>query len=631
MPPSKKYKPCQYKTCQICRVRSVTISDNCKKRIFMSRFPLDEDRCRQWVKLVGKEDLAYVPIEKLHELKYLCADHFKNRDFNNKKNRLKRSAIPSRNFNADPLPDDMLVDFPSHVFSDISRYVKNHASSVICVKRVSQSQVEAIAESCNSGTTGTNKTSTEPVPKLQQADVHLDHLYCKKETLQTPVEVQPATNDGSSKLDSDVETDEQIETDEDAFDNDSPPSPVPEIGNTHENIFSWQRTELIEADAPEAPTPVSEKLKLADDVVTLSLFCDDDPPIQSEPIAAVLEDVTVRCKDCTAVIDGFSFWCVQCLRGALCVACAASETHYAHYVLRSPKGATQNKTQAVLAVIRQQLVMENLLTLYETDGEGVKVEVKHEPEEPAPASPDPLAVGPHPDSQDTMEMEPYPYSQDTLEVEPYPDTTVKNKRVDEETDHQTVKRLRLNPRTRKPNSTVKMKADFQQKLLKVPANVLRRYQTDHTLYPGILRAPDIRASQQKHDALNVRRSQKVHILTLTPSDLISRGIELVTSSKITESQVLSPTASNFRRSRSLNVPIRGSETVQALTGDLKSQGVIQATTSNSRVSQDVRGRPMRDPSEMLRTVTSEAAVQLQPLTAEDIRKWSADRKRRRND
>ncbi|XP_063390059.1 uncharacterized protein LOC134675659 [Cydia fagiglandana] len=275
--------------------------------------------------------------------------------------------------------------------------------------------------------TGTNKTAAGSIPQLEQAEALSDHLYYKKQTLPAPVEVQPATKDGSSKLDIDLATDDPIETDADAFDNDSLPSPVPEIGETHENIFSWQKTELIEADVPEAPTPVPEKTKLPDDVVTLSLFCDDSAPIQSEPsapVAAVTEDVEVRCKDCAADIDGFSFWCVQCLCGALCVACAASEAHYAHYVLRSPKGATQNQTQAVLAVIRKQLVMENLLTLYETGEDGVKVEVKYEPEEPPSPSPapppDPLAVEEPPSPSPALAVEEPPSPSPALAVEEPP-------------------------------------------------------------------------------------------------------------------------------------------------------------------------------------------------------------------
>ncbi|XP_063389910.1 uncharacterized protein LOC134675560 [Cydia fagiglandana] len=147
MPPRKVNN--KFRRCQICGICSGSNSEN-NKRIFMSRFPLDADRCRQWVKLVGKEDLAYVPIEKLHELKFICGNHFEDKDFNKKKSRLIRSAIPSKNFYDDPLPDDMLIDFPSHVFSKI--YIpKNHEPSVIRYKGVSQSQVDTIAGPCNSG------------------------------------------------------------------------------------------------------------------------------------------------------------------------------------------------------------------------------------------------------------------------------------------------------------------------------------------------------------------------------------------------------------------------------------------------------------------------------------------------
>ncbi|XP_061724726.1 uncharacterized protein LOC133530717 isoform X3 [Cydia pomonella] len=687
--PSRK----RFTKCEICGKRATR--ENHEKRAFMAKFPLDEDRCRQWVKFVGNEDLIHLPIEKLHLLKHVCADHFENRDFNKIKSRLKKSAIPSKNLKAVPLPDEMLLDFPSHVYSNIG-IATNQNPRAICDNEVSLSQVEAIAGPSNSeprnvddleisqssqpnsseqastsnfqhvsnkapqqatlplsntASIGTNKTTAtlsleRSLAKLQ-TEVHSDHPYCKEKSLQSPFDVQPAIKDDSSKIDCDVMETGDPDTDADAFDDELSPSPVPEIAKTHEKVFSWQRTELIEADVPEDPTPVPEKPKLPDDVQTLSLFCDDELPIQSEPsvpAAAVTEDFKPRCKDCSAAIDGFSFWCVQCPRGALCGACAGSAAHRAHYVLRPPRGAAQNQTQAVLAVIRQQLVMENLLTLYETDGDGVKMEVKQEPEEPsplaAPASPDPLAVAPHPDPltvgphPDPLTVGPHPDPL-TVEVEPYPDAPIK-KCVDEETDHHNYKRFqRIVSPTLIPNSTIKVKYDFQQKILKVPPNVLRGSKTIHTLSPGDLRSTDIiqattsdfRGSQQKHDP-SVLKSQRVHILT--PSHLRSRGVKLVPSGKTRKSQVLITAASNLR-SRSLNVPIR-SQTVRTLTtGDLKS-GVIQATTSNSRVSQDVRNRPIREPSEvMLRTVTSEAAVQLQPLTSSDIRKWSADRKRRKID
>ena len=43
-------------------------------------------RCRQWVKIVGNEDLLHLPIEKLYELKPVCGEHFKKSNFNKRTN-----------------------------------------------------------------------------------------------------------------------------------------------------------------------------------------------------------------------------------------------------------------------------------------------------------------------------------------------------------------------------------------------------------------------------------------------------------------------------------------------------------------------------------------------------------------
>ncbi|XP_061724383.1 uncharacterized protein LOC133530491 isoform X2 [Cydia pomonella] len=435
--------------CEICGVREINRGG------FFACFPKNEQRCKTWVKLVGKKDLLNVPIEKLHELRHVCGDHFEPRDFGKTRGKLKKRAFPKLQLFAPPLSDSLLRGFPQHVAS-----------------------------------------------QQQESD------------------------------------------------------------KTSENIFSWQTAELIEADASEdpAPAPVPEKEKLPDDVVTLSLFCDDDRPIQSESIDLVpsidLEDVELRCKDCAAGIDGYSFWCVQCACGALCGACAGSAAHDRHYALRAPRRATQNQTQAVLAVIRQQLLMENLLTLYETDENGVKTEVKEETQEPAsptaPAStPDPLAVKPH---TDPLIVEPY---RDPLTAEP-------DKCVDDESngDHHPYKRPRLMDDSRmgaKPTSTVsKKEGDVSQQLL---LNVHIR-----------------------------RGSQTVQIFT--PSDLRSQDIIRTTTCNRKGSQDALATNINLRRTQQslLKVPsnvLRGSQTVQArATRDLRSQN-IQVTSSNLRESQIV--------------------------------------------
>ncbi|CAH2065030.1 unnamed protein product, partial [Iphiclides podalirius] len=74
------------------------------------------DRCKQWVKVVGKEDLVHLPIEKLHGLRYICGDHLKKRDFTKTKTRLKRKAIPSVGLTMEPLSDDLFEEFPLHVY-----------------------------------------------------------------------------------------------------------------------------------------------------------------------------------------------------------------------------------------------------------------------------------------------------------------------------------------------------------------------------------------------------------------------------------------------------------------------------------------------------------------------------------
>ncbi|KAI5639196.1 THAP domain-containing protein [Phthorimaea operculella] len=104
-----------YRKCEICGMKSH--KNNELKRYFMARFPLDEVRCKLWVKVTGNEDLAYVPIEKLHQLKFVCGKHFEDRDFNKKKTRLKKYAVPSIHLNAKPLADEILAEFPFHVSS----------------------------------------------------------------------------------------------------------------------------------------------------------------------------------------------------------------------------------------------------------------------------------------------------------------------------------------------------------------------------------------------------------------------------------------------------------------------------------------------------------------------------------
>ncbi|XP_045762854.1 uncharacterized protein LOC123865691 isoform X2 [Maniola jurtina] len=72
--------------------------------------------CKEWVRVTGEEDLAYIPIEKLNTLKFVCEGHFKYKDFCRKKTKLKKKAIPSLNLTSKPLGDDILADFPLHMW-----------------------------------------------------------------------------------------------------------------------------------------------------------------------------------------------------------------------------------------------------------------------------------------------------------------------------------------------------------------------------------------------------------------------------------------------------------------------------------------------------------------------------------
>lgn len=71
--------------------------------------------CKEWVRAVGNEDLVYLPVEKLHQLRNVCGDHFEKKHFNKHGNRLKKFAVPTLKLSAPPLSDEQLVDFPLHM------------------------------------------------------------------------------------------------------------------------------------------------------------------------------------------------------------------------------------------------------------------------------------------------------------------------------------------------------------------------------------------------------------------------------------------------------------------------------------------------------------------------------------
>ncbi|GBP96489.1 Zinc finger protein 169 [Eumeta japonica] len=104
-----------HRACEICHIREVTITG---EPLFFARFPVDENICREWLKVVGNEELVYLPIEKLNRIRFICGNHFSKQDFLNKKRRrLKKNAVPNLNLSRPPLADAQLTDFPLHLFS----------------------------------------------------------------------------------------------------------------------------------------------------------------------------------------------------------------------------------------------------------------------------------------------------------------------------------------------------------------------------------------------------------------------------------------------------------------------------------------------------------------------------------
>ncbi|XP_048000637.1 uncharacterized protein LOC125237549 isoform X2 [Leguminivora glycinivorella] len=194
------------------------------------------------------------------------------------------------------------------------------------------------------------------------------------------------------------------------------------VSNYFEQNYSLETsTSCFQQDKSKHNVPQKPKHpKIYENGPTLSLFCKEAQSQPSQPIVPVAphqQKYPFSCKACGFIIDRFSFWCVQCAYGPLCGACAQSSQHDTHFVMRAPDGATLKQTRAVLAGIRQYLLNENLLTLYDIDESNVKVVVKQEPEDrpvtpPPPVSliRDPLDCGP------LIVSEPYSMSEDYPEA-----------------------------------------------------------------------------------------------------------------------------------------------------------------------------------------------------------------------
>ncbi|XP_063542783.1 uncharacterized protein LOC134751369 isoform X2 [Cydia strobilella] len=428
------------------RLNAIAVPTLCLRVTFgvpAHRFPHPEkhpDLFASWVSVIG-EKLKYSDCIKIYKNKRVCDQHFHPKHKMSGR-RLKMSAIPSVNLHRIRQNSSTFVQ-ADHCYTHPQReYVQPVSLTDIRNLPGPYRLVVDIPEiPLPSGSTETcpaiaEKSQDRISRRKYDAALFLGNLPTNTADAAAPLEVQsPVQEDEEDEPafeeDNQTESDSRLPNDEVMIDYiiEHSDSPGRDIFDTIEpedpkkaTVFSWEKTDLLEADDAEGESELVPETKIPEDLPTLSLFCDEPhkPPDEiapSKPEAVVPKDVVYRCVDCAVVVDGFTFWCVQCLCGVLCGACAAMSPHNMHYVLRAPKGATLSQTQPVLLVIREQLQKENLLTLYGTDIDGVKVEVKLEPEEPlsppAPTPPpgaeDPLALEPHSDPEEPQiePMEPH--------------------------------------------------------------------------------------------------------------------------------------------------------------------------------------------------------------------------------
>ncbi|CAH2985715.1 unnamed protein product [Chilo suppressalis] len=118
------------KTKHKCEICGVSISRKGTSGIFLARFPLEPNRCRSWVKSTGNEDLAYIPLIKLNQNRFICGDHFPHDMFNENRSRLKKNAVPTLNLRNPPLSDDILANFPMHAPCHKKKDITLHSSTV---------------------------------------------------------------------------------------------------------------------------------------------------------------------------------------------------------------------------------------------------------------------------------------------------------------------------------------------------------------------------------------------------------------------------------------------------------------------------------------------------------------------
>ncbi|KAJ8722828.1 hypothetical protein PYW07_004008 [Mythimna separata] len=173
---------CRYRKCVICGIRNLPKSSTA----VLASFPLDPDRCRLWVKASGIEDFVHVPIEKLHQSKYVCGSHFAPECFNSKGNRLPSSAVPTLRLNRPLLSDGLFAEFPLHVKSNYAKFEKGESSKhrqseilpVETIPKVTKdSDDQALNLSDKKVIATVNKLSGSddfiPIPSTSKAPMHL--------------------------------------------------------------------------------------------------------------------------------------------------------------------------------------------------------------------------------------------------------------------------------------------------------------------------------------------------------------------------------------------------------------------------------------------------------------------------
>ncbi|XP_060807452.1 uncharacterized protein LOC106143482 isoform X2 [Amyelois transitella] len=304
--------------CEICKIKTCTIDS--QKAVFMAKFPLEANRCRQWVAATGNKHLINVPIEKLNQLKYVCGKHFRPKDFKRKKTQLKKHAVPIIDVSENPLPDDLFHNFPLH----IKHVPRNSKNNVLRDHNYYRRTDQGIKDSSS------NEGTSEPPVERPMGET-------SEEVCTQPMDLNKQTN----------------EPDLDALGSPSPShSDVPE---PEPMAFSWQNTEHI----------IVEKDNLDTDNIQPNENAPDS--MQDEKCHKTLTEATreeeyrkekhtgFSCDYCLGDIVGFRYTCIQCENFDLCAACESRLVHPLHYMLRVSMPKPYNEVRRVITAIRDKL------------------------------------------------------------------------------------------------------------------------------------------------------------------------------------------------------------------------------------------------------------------------------------